>query len=74
MELISMFKTARRIASPFLVGVLMGLVAGFVALQGARLIGLEFGSKQEDLTFWGFTVLGGLFGLVDSLSRYRASA
>jgi hypothetical protein len=64
------FRIARFILAPFAVGLLIGLVAGLVAVGGSRLLNLELLSWQESLTLVGFTVCFGIFGLVDSVNRF----
>lgn len=64
-----MLKAVRFIATPLLVGLSMGLIAAVGVILGGRLIMLDLSSRQEAIAVIGFIVLGGLFGLVDSVNR-----
>ena len=65
-----MLNTVRIIVLPLLVGLSMGLVAGLVALFGVRLLLLNFSHKQEIATFFGFVLLGAIFGFIDTANRF----
>jgi hypothetical protein len=61
-----------RVFVPLVVGLTLGVAAGLFVVFGCRVLSLGFTEKQELIAVVGFSVLGGIFGLVDSAQRLSA--
>ncbi|MEW6370779.1 MAG: hypothetical protein AB1584_07585 [Pseudomonadota bacterium] len=67
-----MLKKLGYLMRPLLVGVAMGIVAGGAIVLLGRVLSFDYTPTQEIWAFTGFTMLGALFGIVDSIGRLLA--
>lgn len=49
----------------------MGLTAALVSVYGGRVLSLGLSSVQESISFYGFLATGLVYGVAESLSRWR---
>ncbi len=61
----------KHILMPIFVGGAMGLAAALVSVYGGRTLSLGLSSAQESISFYGFLATGLVYGVAESLSRWR---